>query len=74
MKDVLKRWVDRRIDTRARCWSCGSYDGVLRHRHCRDELELYCDHCETWRGIVVTREEAHEWSQPAAPVCLEARR
>jgi hypothetical protein len=68
MKDILDRWNGRRIGTRIRCCGCGGYDGVLRRRFCRDELELFCDRCETWQGIIVTRNDVRAWScQSALP-------
>jgi hypothetical protein len=64
MGDALEDWEGRRVETRLRCRTCDGYDGVLRHRYCKDELELFCDRREIWLGITVTRAEVRTWPHP----------
>jgi hypothetical protein len=59
-------WQDlegRRVGTvYLACVSCGGREGILRRHHCQDELELYCDWCEAWTGIRVTKAEVQAWN------------
>jgi hypothetical protein len=63
MKDILDRFNGKRVETTFRCSGCGCWDGVLRRHYCRDELELFCDRCETWHGVTVTRDDVRAWSR-----------
>jgi len=48
------------------CYCCGGHQAVLRQRWCKDELELFCDRCETWAGRCITTADVEKWMQQGA--------
>jgi hypothetical protein len=57
---LLKTLEGRRVSD-VHCYCCGGQTAVLRQRWCKDELELFCDRCETWSGRRVTVADVEVW-------------
>ena len=59
---LLKTLEGRRISGHGvHCYCCGGQQAVLRQRWCKDELELFCDRCETWIGECITVADLETW-------------
>jgi len=57
---LLKTLEGKRISG-VRCYCCGGDSAVLRQRWCKDELELFCDRCESWTGERITVADLETW-------------
>src|SRR5262249_12970862 len=63
-EQLLKTLEGRRVSGHGvHCYCCGGDSAVLRQRWCKDELELFCDSCETWMGRRVTTAHLGIWLQ-----------
>lgn len=61
-EQLLKTLEGKRVHD-VHCYCCGGDSAVLRQRYCKDELELFCDRCETWAGRCITIADAEIWIQ-----------
>jgi hypothetical protein len=68
----LRALEGRRVDRFFPCLRCGSQDGVLLQHCAVDELEIYCDTCESWSGTRLSEADVRQWrnKQPAQPRLL----
>jgi hypothetical protein len=57
---LLKTLEGKRVSD-VHCYCCGGQTAVLRQRWCKDELELFCDRCETWSGQRITTADVEKW-------------
>jgi hypothetical protein len=58
--ELFKTFNGKRVGD-VHCYCCGGQTAVLRQRWCKDELELFCDRCETWAGRRITVADVEAW-------------
>jgi hypothetical protein len=68
LQKLLKTMAGRRV-TGVYCPCCHGDEAVLRQRWCKDELELFCDRCETWIGERITIADLGDWMLHKRRVC-----
>jgi hypothetical protein len=63
---TLQALEGRRVELDTPCVYCWARQGVLLFHCARDELELYCDGCERWRGVRLTDADVKAWTAQTA--------